>query len=343
MTSFKDTYPFSAFGGKIDPISEIRNAGIVTSGNVYWVKDPSDADYIPFKESVGKENLFDTIQPAINKCTNDQNDYVMVCPKAGGSAWELAAAVDMNKSRVHLVSVGYNRGLHGYTNTIQGYAGATIMDNEVVHVTQEGCEIAGFRMLATAGTGAGGTLTNGILYLSGSAHNLYVHDCGIETIGTDWDDAKPVSVVNAAASQHGARFDNCLIGGTVAEGSGTQQPVTCAPSGQRWEFHNTKFLVDSGDTGRIFVTAGTGKIDYTLFDNCSFIDIDQGNSVASAIAGNITDDQGMALVQNCHGYNLDAFGTDDNCWVTGQQSGTAEAGIHDPGIGAIGSAGVPAA
>ena len=120
----KDRSPYLMWGGKIDPLSEIRNAGIITTGNVFWVKDPSDADYVSFKDEVGRENLFDTIQAAINKCTSDQNDYVMVCPKKDGAVWQLSAALDLNKNRVHLISVGYNRTNVGYSNIIEGYAAA---------------------------------------------------------------------------------------------------------------------------------------------------------------------------------------------------------------------------
>src|SRR5438477_493687 len=79
--AMRDTYPFLAFGGKIDPISEIRNAGIVTSGSVFWVKATSDSDYVTFVDAVGASNVTNGIQAAINKCRNDKNDYVLVVPK----------------------------------------------------------------------------------------------------------------------------------------------------------------------------------------------------------------------------------------------------------------------
>lgn len=324
---------------KIDPIAEIRNAGILTTGNVWWVKDPSDNDYVEFKETVGKENLFDTIQAAIDKCKTDENDYVMVCPKKDGSAWAMGTALDLNVARVHLISVGYTKTTHGYSNTIEGFATATV-DTELIHVTQEGCEIAGFRILGTAGTSGAGSLTNGLLYLSGSAHDLWVHDCEIENTGSAWDDDGPAGLVNAAASQHGARFDNCVIGGTVAESSGTQTPVVCSASGRRWKFNNCDFLMIAGNTGQKFVTAGTGKIDFLKLDRCNFINTDQGNLPDSAITGNVTDDQGVVLVRDCSGVNVTAFGTDDNCWVTPSIPGSAgyDVGITNPGLGVIGTA-----
>ena len=47
---------------KINPLSDIANLGIQTTGNVAFVKHPSDADYIRVKEDVGNDKLFDTIQ-----------------------------------------------------------------------------------------------------------------------------------------------------------------------------------------------------------------------------------------------------------------------------------------
>jgi len=339
--SFRSGEPYlGMMGGKIDPIREIRNAGIVTSGDVYWVKKPTDPDYVTVKDRVGSDRLRDDFTTALSLTTDDHNDYILGCPGEGGTAFELTAAVDVNKARVHLISVGYSQASHGYSNTLQGFAGATSMDDELVHVTAEGCEIAGFRLLGTAGTGAAGTFDNGLLYLSGSAHNLWVHDCEIENIGSDWSDTDPTGLVASAASQHGARFDNCMIGGTVAETSGTQTPVVCSASGKRWEFHDCKFMMIAGNTGQKFAVAGTGLIDYTLFDRCQFINTDQGNLVASAITGNVTDDEGVVLVNYCTGVNVTAFGTDDNCWVAPNVPGTAglDVGITNIGLGVIGTA-----
>jgi hypothetical protein len=341
MTRFKDASPFIAFGGKIDPISEVRNAGIVTSGDVYWVKDISDADYNSFKEAVGKENLFTSIQDAIDKCTDDQNDYVMVCPKNGGTAWELGTAIDLNKARVHLLSVGYTKATHGYTNTLQGYATATGMDDEIVHVTAEGCEIAGFRLLGTNGTCSNGTMDNGILYLSGSAHNLWVHDCSIETSGAEWDDEIPAGLVNSAALQHGVRFDDCFIGGTVQESApGSQVLFVSSGGGRRWEVHDSVFLMHSINAGRKFVVAGTGDIEYLLLDRCKFLNLDQDVAVTSVVTGDVADDVGQVIMDHCVATNCTAFGTDDNCWVAPNLSGTVGE-IANPGLALIGTSTAP--
>ena len=98
MSRWGDTTPANVFSGaKIDPMSEIRNAGILTTSEVYWVKDLGDDDYVSLKNQVGKHYITNTIQDAIDKCVSDQNDYVMVCPKKDGSAWEMGTAITQNK------------------------------------------------------------------------------------------------------------------------------------------------------------------------------------------------------------------------------------------------------
>src|SRR3990167_10750756 len=116
--SFKDNEPFLQFGGKIDPLSEIRNAGIVTNGSVFWVKAATDTDYITFLDNVGADVLRNTIQAGINLTRNDKNDYVMIVPQNGGTVYDVTTTVNMNKDRVHLVGVGYTQSQRGYAVTI---------------------------------------------------------------------------------------------------------------------------------------------------------------------------------------------------------------------------------
>src|SRR5207237_1156959 len=96
----------------------------------------------------------------------------------------LQDALLVNKQRVHLVSVGYTKALHGYNNTLRGLGTLAGMDTAVVKVLAAGAEIAGFRFLGTSGTTANGTM-NRVMQLgtasTGTAHETWVHDCVIET------------------------------------------------------------------------------------------------------------------------------------------------------------------
>ena len=188
-------------------------------------------------------------------------------------------------------------------------------------------------------------MDNGLLYLSGSAHNLWVHDCSIGNTGTAWDDNIPASLVNAAALQHGARFDNCHIGGTIQEGAatdgGSQTPVTCSGGGRRWEFNDCTMLMHSVHADQRFVNAGTGDIEFTTFSRCKFLNLDQDTPITAVVSGDVADDVGMVLMDNCTAVNVLAFGTDDNCWVAPNLPSGTQILISNPGVSLIGTAAGP--
>jgi hypothetical protein len=339
--AFKDTVPFLAFGGKIDPLSEIRNAGIVTSGRVLWVKATGDADYNTVKDAVGADVMFNDVNSAIGRTRNDKNDYVLVTPSDNNAVYTLGSSVDLNKSRMHLIGVGYNRNPLNYAVTLRGFAttaGGTPIDSEYINVTGGGVEVAGIRMLGTVGTSAGGTVTNGMLLVgtgsTGTAHDLWVHDSTFEftsaSLGTP-------SVVNTPGTVHGARFDNCWFGNVAAglESAGNSGVVNLGHGGKRWEFRDSKFVYNPGSVATdAFVTAGTGAKEYTIFKNCDFFSLGTG-LITSAVRGSITVNNPVYMRDN--GYvGVAQAGTDPSVFKTPVASGTSAA-IRDYGL-SIGTA-----
>ena len=343
--AFKDTYPFLAMGGKIDPLSEVYGAGLITSGSVFYVKNSTDSDYTTFKDRVGADVVFNDIQSAINKCKSDRNDYVFVCPKEDGSVWALGTALDVNKDRVHLISMGYTKARGGYSNVLQGYVSATGVDTSIVDVTGAGCEIAGFHIKGTCGTAALGTISGGLLRLgtasTGTAHSTWVHDCKIESTSAISQSEDIVTISSTvAAGVDGNRFDDCWIGNAGADpisaakvNGGTSGPINT-------EFHNCQFVVNSGSTTDAIVTMGTGATKWTLFNQCDFVNLDQTNKPASALTGAVKADN-MVLLRYCTGVNVTDFGTDTEVMVAPAESGTIQK-AYNPGL-AIGSALVVAA
>lgn len=329
---------FFALTGKIDPLSEIRNAGFVTTGDVYWVKDTSDADYLEFKDAVGQEYIANDIQAGIDKTTADQNDYVFVVPKDDGSPWDITSSVDINKDRVHVIGVGYGPHPNSYANTIRGFAAAA-SDDQLVEVTGHGVEFAGFRLLGTAGTSDAGTTDNALIYIgtgsAGTAHDFYMHDCALEANYTD--DAAPVNMIASPGTVHAAYFENIEV---TYLSAGTMIPVALPHGGKRWEFRNSRFVLDAQATSDRFVSAGTGAVEYALFDNCQFINVEQGTLVASAVVGSTTADNAV-LLNNCSAVNVTQFGTDPAVFVAPAASGTLDT-VYAPGL-SVGTAAVSAA
>ncbi len=342
--AYKDNEPFLALGGKIDPLTEIRNAGIVTSGRVLWVKATADADYTTVKDAVGASFMYNNIQTAVNATRNDKNDYVMVIPKDNNGAYApnedvAGTALLLNKARNHVISVGYGKGLYGYTNTIRGFATASAYDTQLVKVTAPGVEIAGFRFLGTSGTTANVTLSNVMVIgtaSSGTAANTWVHDTAVEANLASGGGANGtptlVSIVGTTGTD-GARFDNCTIGNSIGPGV----CVALNAIGKRHTFLRSTFLTNAAATGDSMVTCGTGLTEFTLFKECEFVNLNSAAKNASAVTGSITTTNPM-LLSYCTAVNVTAMGTDPTVLAAPNQSGTNAAGIHNPGIFFTGSA-----
>lgn len=323
-----------AFGGKIDPLSEIRNAGIVTNGSVFWVKDTGDDDYTTFQDAVGAANIRNTVQAGIDLVRTDRNDYVIVVPQDDNGNYALGTAVDVNEDRIHLIAAGYTRSNRGYTVTLRGDYGTT-PDTEVVAVAGAGCEIAGFRLLGTLGTHAGGTMSNAVLWLgtaaSGTADETWVHDSTLELNAAH---GTPPLLSGAAASSDFARFDNVKFHAPVEANAIC---VILPATSESWTFYDCEFVKDAQATGDQFVVTGTGVVNYHLFKNCAFINREDGTAIASAITGSVTVDNGV-LVHYCTSINVTQFGTDSRVFVAPTGSGT-QAAVYNPGL-ATGTAAV---
>src|SRR3990167_3525385 len=129
---YDDITQRAAFGGKIDPISEIRNAGIVTNGTVFWVKSTADTDWSTFFNTIGNRKLISgSVQGAINNTTDDRNDIVFFVPQDANAAYGVGTSVDLNKDRVHVYGAGYNRAKRSYSVTIRSNMG-TVPDTQVL-------------------------------------------------------------------------------------------------------------------------------------------------------------------------------------------------------------------
>ena len=347
MPSFRDYEPALQFV-KIDPLSEIRNAGIVTNGSVFWSKQVDDPDYTTFQDQVGAANVRNTLQTSIDQVRSDTNDYVLVAPHTGGTALTLGTAVDVNEDRVHILGVGSKPVPQTYNGlTYQGYVVATGNDTELVFVSGAGVEIGGLRFLGTSGTDATGTITATFRVgtaSTGTAHDLWLHDLQIENNNAAAaGGTAPVFEVtgDVATGIQGLRVDRSWIGNwswaptPLLNFAGTAGPT-------RAEFRDCTFVIDAQATTDGYVTWGTGVTEYGQFKNCDFINVEAGTAPASVIRGALLVDNPV-LLTDCSGVNVTAFGTDTELLIVPNQSGTAGAGARNPRIGFIGTAGIIAA
>jgi len=318
-------------GQRIDPLSDIRNAGILTTGNVIWVKHASDADYTTVKEAVGRANTFTTIQTAIDspKVRNGKNDYIIVCPRDNQSSWVVSgtpAGVVLNKDNVHLVGLGYLQSFGSNSVILEqpGTAG-TIGTMGILQVTGDGCEVAGLYILGTAGTSTGGTMGDGgdggLVTIGPGVQGFDFHDFKVEKSGIQWDSGTTgITGTPTAAIVVGSAAGNITIrDGFIDLGTGL---LSSASHGIDLNFNNLNVRVrnvemyankDAAAARFIDASPGTANGLSLWAERCTFVNT-SGTVISSAYAG--TMGVGMfAVMKECMSVGATQAGTMGSCYI----------------------------
>ena len=331
---------------KIDPLTEIRNAGLITNGDVYWVSSVSDSLHRKRTDQLGRKVVKVTVQAAVADAKTNNNDYIMVIPTDGGTVVPLGTAIDVNKNRLHILGVGGKPAPMGYNGlTFQGFVSANGIDTELMAVTGAGCEVGGIKLLGTSGTADLGTITAHLLIgtaSSGTPHDLWVHDVHIENTQAAAANGTTdiVSITgNVAGGITGIRFERCWLGNwNWAPSAIVRMGGTAGPT--RAGFYNTKFIMDAQATTDKFTVLGTGQTEYTWFESCDFVNVEAGTLPASVHTGAILVDN-PAILKNCTYVNVTAAGTDTEAYKVPSFSGT-QAAMFDLGIANGTAAVIPA-
>ncbi len=316
-------------GGKLDPLTDIRNMGIITAGDVYWVSSVSDSRHRTRTNLLGQKIVKTSLQSAIDSTRDDQNDYILVVPSDANAVFGAGTAIDLNKDRVHVLGLGYNKAKRSYTATFRSSMG-TVPDTEVLAVTGDGCEWAGLRVLGTLGTNAGGTMTNGVAFIS--AHDFWAHDAVFEDSTNAW--GTPPVLRGAGTAANDARFDEVsfAISGTGnVESAGNAGLVTLGDGNKRWQFNDCSFSLPAGSVTETMVFAGTGVKEVTHFKRCTFrLSNGTAFAVTSAVRGSVTANNPI-IMDNCSYVSFTQAGTDPNVFKTPVQGGT-RAVAYDQGL-----------
>lgn len=341
--------------GKINPLTDILNLGIQTTGNVVFVKNPSDADYRAVKEAVGGRSiLFDTVQAAIDspKVRSGKNDYVVVCPRDDNTAWVPAgtpAGIVLNKHNVHLIGLGAGKAFGSASVILEapGTAG-TIGTMGILQITGNSCEVAGFHFRGTAGTSAGGTMGDGgdggVVTVGAGVAGLDLHDFKIEKTGIQWDagttgiTGTPIADLTIGS----AARDITIRNGFILSGTGLK---ASASSGIDLNFNNTniritnvEFMANKDAAAGKFINASPGTANNAIsviIDRCKFYNTN-GTAISSAYGG--TMGVGMvAMINESSSVGATQVGTPGSTFIT-PVYGTATV-IRNPYL-AIGTAAI---
>ena len=298
----KTREPYLAFGGKIDPLSEIRNAGILTTGNVVWVKDPTDADYTTVKAAVGRENFFDDIQTAhdSSKVRAGLNDYIVVCPKDDNSAYVVTgtpAGVTISKDNVHVVGLGAGRSFGSASVILEqpGTAG-TIGTLGILRITGDNCEVAGIMIRGTAGTSEGGTMGDGgdggLVTIGAGVNGLDFHDFRIVKTGVQWDagttgvTGTPTGDIVVGSAARDITIRNGFMSGTGLTASAAHA-IDLNFNNENIFVENVTMIYNKDAAAGRFIDAAPGTVNNALqlwAERCNFVNTN-GTGISSAFAG----------------------------------------------------------
>ena len=313
MSNFGRTQPaLSLVGEKINPFTDIENAGILTTGRVILVKNSADADYTTVLNVMGKNFFANTIQGGIDKTRNGMNDFVIVCPRDNNSAWVVSgtpAGITLDKDNVHLLGLGAGRSFGSASVILEqpGTAG-TIGTLGILRVTGDGCEVAGFYVRGTAGTSTGGTMGDGgdggLITVGAGVNGLDLHDFRVAKTGIQWDSGTtgvtgtPVAVITVGS----AARDITIRNGFVHCGTGL---LASASSGIDLNFNNenirvsnVEFVANKDAAAGRFINNSPGTLSNAIsliVDRCKFYNTN-GTAISSAVGGTM----GVGMVAMIH-------------------------------------------
>jgi hypothetical protein len=263
----------------------ISSQGILTQGNVWWVRPISGSD---INDGKSPATAFATLTAALAAATAGQNDVVLLCAEsnsASGTTAYQSAALAWNKDLVHLI--GVNAGpLYSQRSRIAfsaAYVGAT----DLFDLTANGCLISGIEFFM----GVASANPTGCMTVSGERnHFVRCHIAGMGNTANDIAGAYSLQLKGAEENF----FEDCTIGQDTVSLSAAANSVLLFTAGtaactRNW-FRNCRFELYAGAAAEcLFVRGGgSGNLDREqVFEDCLFL-----NSIAS---GATTLTHGMAV------------------------------------------------
>lgn len=185
----------------------IANAGVgMGRGRVFWVKQTTASDYVPFVAEHpayedGVEAVYTTIQAAIDASVTNRGDYIYVT--SDGADYDSLTTITVDKDRLHIIAPqGFDGGGLGANNSVRLHATG---DVPIFTVNNGTTEIAGFFMKCATDQPA-------VTFATGLFHIEIHHNF----VGGATEDGDGVGLIYTAGyTNHASIHDNFFDGGYV--------------------------------------------------------------------------------------------------------------------------------
>ena len=182
--------------------ANLQAAGIVTQGNIYWVRPRLGSDSY---DGLSPATAFRSLPRALQACTANRNDVVLLCGEgnsANDTTARLAANLDWNKDLTHLVGIndGPQLGQRSRIAFVSTFDAAVPM----MTVSANGCLFQNLGLFA----GVAGTLPTGCLSVTGDRNNFV--NCQISGMGNSANVVLGLPGVGSEIRTHSRRHLNAL-------------------------------------------------------------------------------------------------------------------------------------
>lgn len=242
-------------------VGQLAGAGLLTTGDVFFCKDASDNDLLPFRLKLPPGNFFTSIEDALAKVTTGANDYIMIAPLEDNAAWTFASGLSIDDRFVHLVGVG--RGFGQPRLSFTGTAGlkigtASTSSNQTIAI-----EI-GYLKIDCTGTTAIYPLTIGNVSDPQECKDVWLHHGGVFNLACTSYKPDILDYGNDLLVE-----DSYLGTGLTAQAGHTdvyQQGTGCGAA----TFKDTVFYTLAAVVGDQFATIVTGAKP-VIFRRCMFM------------------------------------------------------------------------
>lgn len=268
----------------------ISGQGILSQGNVWWVRPTNGADT---NDGLSPASAFRSLTAALAAAVANQNDVVLLCAEGNTASVTTnyqAATLNWNKDLVHLIGVnsGPMIGQRSRVALVGTYATAS---NLFTH-SANGCLIVNLEFFA----GVASALPTGCLNLTGQRNHFV--NCQISGMGNAANDIAGAYSLRLGAAQENL-LENCYIGlDTVTLGAAANSQILCASAATRNIFKNCKIATYTNHaTNNNFLRAPTGSLDrWLMFEDCQFINPIDASSTNLTQAMIVASDAGGSVL-----------------------------------------------
>jgi hypothetical protein len=283
--------------------SLLASLGIVTQGNVFWVKPRTGTDTLQGNAGQTPDAAWKTLTFALAQCTANQNDVVVLCAEGNTAANTTdyqSTTLTWAKDMVHLIGLNAGGPYNKRSRVAWAAAAASASDIPLFDLSANGCLIANvsFPVGSTDANLSFGVKVTG-------DRNRFVN------VDIPW----PTNDANDVAGAYALKldgcdetsFENCTFGSfTIGAGGGANSTVLIDTGCSMVKFVDCDFIqrIESTTNTPAVKTADANSLGFgcVWFKRCNFIFDSIGGAVAAAAAMTITAAQvdGRIVLADCH-------------------------------------------